>query len=83
MKHLNKNFISNLQFIGEGNIYRINICEVYKEFIKDLIKNGFSISEIVTIFNFLFYQLNINFRLKYYHIYYCVKRKINNLNDIF
>ena len=83
MKHLDKNdFIGKLAFIGEGNIYGITICLVYEEFIRDLFRDGFSIREIVTIFNFLFYELGIDFKLKYHHIYYCIKRNNFKKNDI-
>jgi hypothetical protein len=61
----------------ESNLRGITVCSVLEDFIRYLIRIGFKIEEIIIIINFLLLQFNINFKLKYYHLYHFVKQ--NNL----
>jgi len=81
MKHLfNKRFQYLLTVLGSSEIrYGITVCSVLRDFIKDLVNNGFSISDIVTILNFILYELGSDFKIKYYHVYHFVKQnKLKN-----
>lgn len=71
-----KEFIEKMNILKdfEKNLRGITVCSVLGEFIKYLIEIGFKIEEIIIIINFLLLQFNINFKLKYYHLYHYIKQ---------
>jgi hypothetical protein len=80
MKHLsNEQFIERMLILKdfEGHLWGITVCSVLQDFIRDLIKDGFEIKHIATILNFMLYEYNIKFEIKYYHVYHFVKQYIN------
>jgi len=80
MKHLsNEQFIERMLILKdfEGHLWGITVCSVLQDFIRDLIKDGFDVKEIVTIINFLLYEYQIDFEFKYHHLYYYINH--NNI----
>jgi hypothetical protein len=86
MKHLfNEDFLKRIGILGLSKIrHGITVCSVLQDFIRDLVRDGFKTVEIVTIINFVLYENDIDFKLKYHHVYYFIKHnKIeikNNFN---
>lgn len=58
----------------EGNLHGITVCSVLDNFIRYLAAEGFKIEQIVLIINFLLLQFDINFKLKYYHVYHYINQ---------
>ena len=74
MKHLNKeDFLYKMGVLDMIEVdCGMTVCSVLQSFIKDLVKDGFKIKEIVTILNFILYECGSDFKIKYYHVYYCL-----------
>ena len=84
MKHLNKeDFLYRMGVIGMSKVnYGITVCSVLKNFINDLVNDGFKVAEIVTILNFILYECDIDYKIKYHHVYYFIKRnKIKGIEN--
>jgi len=61
------------EVFGDKIKYGRTVLGMMEDFLRDLVKDGFSDKEIVTIVNFILYQYDINFTIKYHHVYYYLK----------
>jgi len=78
MKHLmSEQCIYRLEMLkglfGDNIKFGRTVLGMMEDFLKDLVRDGFNNKEIVTIINFILYEYDINFKIKYHHVYYYLK----------
>ena len=78
MKHLmSEQCIYRLEMLkglfGDNIKFGRTVLGMMEDFLKDLVRDGFNNKEIVTIINFILYEYDMNFKIKYHHVYYYLK----------